>query len=220
MTATLEPVGIFLAFVITLMILSYVFGDNALYRLASYLFIGSSAGYIAAVLLKDVFLVKLQNITMGGVTTDEISLLGVLAILTFLLLGKVNPSFASFGNIPMALIVGVGTAVSVAGAVIGTLIPNILGLGAGATINQVPIVLITLLGTVATLVYFNFTFFKNEARPKERSALLNVVSNIGKFFIMVALGVVFAGVLTASINALVDGFSFFSEMLRIALNIN
>jgi hypothetical protein len=220
MTSTLEPVGTFLAFVITLMVLSYVFGDNPLYRLASYIFVGSSAGYIAAVLIKDVLLVRLQGVTVGGVTANEISMLVVLAIFSLLLLGKVNPTFAFIGNVPMAMIVGVGTAVAISGAVVGTLLPNLMGLGAGASFSQAPIILLSLFGTVATLIYFNFTFLKKESNPKEPPMWMRIFSKIGKFFIMVSLGVVFAGVLTASINALVDGFAFFSEMLRIALNIN
>ena len=220
MTSTLEPVGTFLAFVITLMVLSYVFGDNPLYRLASYIFVGSSAGYIAAVLIKDVLLVRLQSVTVGGVTPSEISMLGVLGIFTILLLGKLNPSFAFVGNIPMAMIVGVGTAVAVSGAVIGTLLPNLMGLGAGASLSQAPLVILALFGTVATLIYFNFTFLKKETAPNEPPVWMRIFSAIGKFFIMVSLAVLFAGVLTASINALVDGFAFFSEMLRIALNIN
>jgi hypothetical protein len=220
MTSTLEPVGTFLAFVITLMVLSYVFGDNPLYRLASYIFVGSSAGYIAAVLIKDVLLVRLQGVTVGGVTANEISMLVVLAIFSLLLLGKVNPTFAFIGNVPMAMIVGVGTAVAISGAVVGTLLPNLMGLGAGASLSQAPIILLSLFGTVATLIYFNFTFLKKENNPKEPPLWMRIFSKIGKFFIMVSLGVVFAGVLTASINALVDGFAFFSEMLRIALNIN
>lgn len=220
MTSTLEPVGTFLAFVITLMVLSYVFGDNPLYRLASYIFVGSSAGYIAAVLIKDVLLVRLQGVTVGGVTANEISMLVVLAIFSLLLLGKVNPTFAFIGNVPMAMIVGVGTAVAISGAVVGTLLPNLMGLGAGASLSQAPIILLSLFGTVATLIYFNFTFLKKENNPKDPPLWMRIFSKIGKFFIMVSLGVVFAGVLTASINALVDGFAFFSEMLRIALNIN
>lgn len=220
MTSTLEPVGTFLAFVITLMVLSYVFGDNPLYRLASYLFVGSSAGYIAAVLVKDVILTRLSSVTAGGIATNEITLLGVLAILTILLLGKLNPAFAFIGNLPVAMIVGVGTAVSVAGALFGTLLPNVMGLGAGATAGQIPVVMLSLFGTIATLMYFNFTFFRSDSRPKEPPVWMTVFAKIGKFFIMVALGVVFAGVLTASISALVDGFDFFSDMLRIALNLS
>lgn len=220
MITTMEPIGVFLAFVITLMVLSYVFSDNVFYRLASYIFVGSSAGYIAAVLVKDVLLIKLQNLTVQGISANEVSLLGVLAIFTVLLLGKLNPSFGFIGNIPMAMIVGVGTAISVAGALFGTLLPNIMGLGAGAELSQIPTILISMVGTIATLIFFNFTFLKGDKRVQTQPAWMSGIAKVGKFFIVVALGVVFAGVLTASINALVDGFSFFGEMLRIALNIN
>ena len=137
MTSTLEPVGTFLAFVITLMVLSYVFGDNPLYRLASYIFVGSSAGYIAAVLIKDVLLVRLQSVTVGGVTPSEISMLGVLGIFTILLLGKLNPSFAFVGNIPHGNDCGGGhSSGSVGGCDWKHFCPNLMGLGAGASLSQ------------------------------------------------------------------------------------
>jgi hypothetical protein len=37
------------SFLITIFILSYLFGDNILFRLAIYVFIGAAAGYVAAV---------------------------------------------------------------------------------------------------------------------------------------------------------------------------
>lgn len=220
MTISLEPIGVFLAFVITLMVLSYVFGDNPLYRLACYIFIGSSAGYIAAIIIKDVLIAKLQNIGNGGISQNEILLLGSLMVLSLLLFSKISPSFSLFGNIPMALIVGVGTAIAIEGALFGTLIPAVFGIGAGSSANQIPLILLSMLATIATLFYFNFTVRKRQLKNPDRSAWLNVVAKTGKFFIMVALGVIFAGVLTASISALVESFSFFSEILRIALNIN
>ena len=37
-----------IAFIFTLMIFSYLLGDNPLYRIAAYFFVGVSAGYIAS----------------------------------------------------------------------------------------------------------------------------------------------------------------------------
>ena len=39
----------FLGFLLTLMILSYLVGDNPAFRVAVYIFVGVSAGYVAAV---------------------------------------------------------------------------------------------------------------------------------------------------------------------------
>jgi len=43
-----------IAFLITLMILSYLIGDNPLFRVAVYIFVGVSAGYVAAVAIRQV----------------------------------------------------------------------------------------------------------------------------------------------------------------------
>jgi len=45
----LDLAGTFLGFVLTLMTFSYVFGDNALFRIAIHIFIGVSAGYAAII---------------------------------------------------------------------------------------------------------------------------------------------------------------------------
>ncbi len=62
----------------------------------------------------------------------------------------------------MALIIGAGTAIAIGGALFGTLLPSILGIGKNATIAQVPGVLFGLFGTVSTLIYFTYTVRKGE----------------------------------------------------------
>ena len=47
------------AFIFTLMILSYLIGDNPLFRAAVYIFVGVSAGYVAAVAFHQVILTNL-----------------------------------------------------------------------------------------------------------------------------------------------------------------
>src|SRR3990172_4998097 len=47
----LETLGTLLAAVLTVMVLSYILGDNALFRIATYLFVGVASGYAAAVAL-------------------------------------------------------------------------------------------------------------------------------------------------------------------------
>ena len=45
----MEQIGLWAGFVLTLMIFSYLLGDNILYRLAVYVFVGLAAGYITVV---------------------------------------------------------------------------------------------------------------------------------------------------------------------------
>ena len=45
----MEVVWSIVSFVVTLLIFSYIFGDNPLFRLASYAFVGVAAGYAVVV---------------------------------------------------------------------------------------------------------------------------------------------------------------------------
>ncbi|MBI4732607.1 MAG: hypothetical protein HY781_10900 [Chloroflexi bacterium] len=60
--------GLF-SFLLTLMVLSYLIGDNPAFRVAIYLFIGVSAGYAAAVAWNQVLMPRLfLPIAEGGWT--------------------------------------------------------------------------------------------------------------------------------------------------------
>ncbi|HLV33734.1 MAG TPA: hypothetical protein VKY59_01415, partial [Spirillospora sp.] len=45
----MEQIGLWAGFVLTLMVFSYILGDNFLYRLAVYVFVGLAAGYIVVI---------------------------------------------------------------------------------------------------------------------------------------------------------------------------
>ena len=52
----LDLVGAILGFVLTIFVFSYIAGDNVLFRIASHLFIGVTAGYVAIVIVQNVIL--------------------------------------------------------------------------------------------------------------------------------------------------------------------
>ena len=58
----LDLAGMAVSFILTVLVLLYAFEDNALFRLAVYLFIGVAAGYAGAVALKDVLLPRLFSL--------------------------------------------------------------------------------------------------------------------------------------------------------------
>ena len=59
MVISLDLVAGILGFIFTLLIFSYLIGDNPLFRVAIYIFIGVSSGYIAAVALWQVIIPRL-----------------------------------------------------------------------------------------------------------------------------------------------------------------
>ena len=56
---SIEVLWLFISFVLTLLIFSYIFGDNPLFRLATYAFVGVSAGYLLVTILQQVLWPKL-----------------------------------------------------------------------------------------------------------------------------------------------------------------
>jgi hypothetical protein len=197
--------------VFTLMIFSYVIGDNFLFRLALYIFTGVSAGYIASVSWQQVLWPKLISPLFFGSTLDVLLLI-VPLIGSLMILMKVSPRLAGVGRFAMAFIVGAGAAVTVVGAIRGTLIPQVAGtinafdpnLGlVNALINGSVI----LLGTIVTLIYFHFGAQTRADGSVRRLGIIEVLAWLGRFFVGVTLGVVFAGVYAAALTALIERVS-------------
>ncbi len=197
-------------FVLTLMVFSYIFGDNFLFRLASYLFVGVSGGYVGALVIDQVIFPRLIYPLLDGTLAEKI-LAGIPLILGTLLLTKLSPRLARLGNIPMAYLVGIGAAIAVGGAVFGTLLGQIRG--AAEPFNMTDPTnsfggmlegLVILVGAVGTLVYFQFGANTRPDQPPRRAPLVEGLALVGQIFIGITLGALFAGVYAAAITALVE----------------
>jgi hypothetical protein len=216
-------------FLLTLMMLSYIFGDNVLFRLASYLFVGVSAAYVALILVVQVIGPKLFEPLINGTLEEKVVAI-VPLVLGMLLIMKLSPRLARLGNISMAYLIGVSAAVMVAGVVLGSLIPQVV-----ATTNSFDLqgavnkgtnpffqfvdAFYIAVGTIATLVFF---YFGAKSRPNttpERSRWINMAAKVGQVFIGITLGAVFAGVYSAALAALIERISSLWNSLFIILKI-
>lgn len=196
----------------TLMIFSYVIGDNFLFRLAIYIFTGVSAGYIASVAWWQVLLPKLFIPLLLGSTQDAILLLFPLMGIVMIFM-KISPRLSGIGRFAMAFIVGAGAAVTIVGALSGTLIPQVEGTinafsPALGTLNIITNGLAVLLGTALTLIYFHFGARTRADGSIRRMGVIEILAWLGRFFIGVTLGVVFAGVYAAALTALIERIFF------------
>jgi hypothetical protein len=214
MVLTPDLITGFISFVITLMILSYLIGDNPFFRFATHLFIGVSAGYIAVVAVWQVLYPKLIVPLMGGNQLQKafmlLPMLGALLILM-----KVSPRLSKLGSPAMAYLVGVGAAVAIGGAWIGTLSPQILATinrfelpggfaaGVGALFNGG----IILLGAVTSLAYFHFGARTNSEGSIRRNFIVEGFAWLGRIFISITLGAIFAGVYAAALTAFIERIS-------------
>ena len=202
-----------IAFLFTLMVLSYLIGDNPLFRVAVYIFVGVSAGYVAAVAWWQVLWPNVVVRVLTG-TPMQRALLAVPILLSGLLLMKAWPPLARLGMPAMGLLVGAGAAVAIGGAVNGTLIPQV-----GATIGlfdpqkftsiyTLINALVVLAGVVTSLVYFHFGARVTPEGAVRRFTLIEVVAFIGSIFVAITLGALFAGIYAAALTALIERLHF------------
>ena len=227
-----DPIGAIIGFALTIMVLSYLIGDNILFRLAVSIFIGVASGYAAVLILYNVIwhqvLVPLFQVINTGKTDNLITY--ATHVLPAVLLGiwmltKVSPRLSRGGTPVLAFLTGVGAATVIAGAVRGTIFPQI---GASANLLNIqtgPVELsklvgwfinglIVLVGTVTTLIYFKFGIKRQEEGvPVQHSLILEYLSTAGQGFIVITLGVLFAGVYIATLTALIDRIQFLWDII-------
>lgn len=209
-----------LSLLLTILVLTYlVLGDNPLFRFASYAFIGVAAAYVILVTLDQVILPKLLQPMLFG-TMDQRILLVVPLLLSILLLLKLFPRLSRVGSLSTAYLVGTAAAVTIGGALVGTLLPqsiataNLFSLKTNPSLASVGVggVLLDsgyiLVGTLAALLYFQFGAKSKPNQPVQRPRWIETIAKIGQFFIAITFGALFAGVYTSAVTALIERVSF------------
>ena len=206
------------SFVITLLILSYLIDDNPLFRAATFIFVGVSAGYVTAVAWNQVISpLLLRPILSGEIFSNffKAILLAFPLLGSALLLTKVSPRLSGLGQLPVAYLAGVGAAVAIGGATIGTLLPQInatfdnfdVTLAVSRGINPAFMMMngaLILLGVVGTLAYFHFGARRKTDGTVKRNVLINILTLIGRIYIGITFGVLFAGVYMTALTALIE----------------
>jgi hypothetical protein len=211
-------------FVLTLTIFSYLFGENVLFRLGGYLFVGVTAGYVATIVIYQVLWPRIVIPLVNGTLSEKLVAL-VPFLLGFLLLFKLSPRLSHIGGLPMSYLVGAGAALTITGAVFGTIFGQVSGAissfnfqtSDGQTtgpVFQFIEAFIILIGTITTLIYFNFTGRAKSDDGLQRSNWMGSLAKIGQVFIAITFGALFAGVFLASIAALVNRLEFIREVIQ------
>jgi hypothetical protein len=231
----LDFIEMIVAAFITVMILSYVIGDNVLFRIATYLFIGVASGFAGAIAWENVIKPTLITPLIDGEggflmlfsREGAVTFLIPWMLVLFLLL-KLSPKLSRFGSFPMALLVGVGAAVVVGGSITGTLVPQ--SIAAAETLSQDVVfpsageplsvwleglisALVVVLATISVLIYFRFSAQRDLTGGARRSKIAEVFAYLGQIFIAVTFGVMYAGALMATIVILAQRFQFLHDVV-------
>lgn len=232
-------IGGLVAAILTVMVLSYLIADNPLFQLATHIFIGLTAGYAGTIVLHDVLKPALLDPIIGagvdGVLDGEIfaGIEGILLVGAWLLIGilmlKISPSTSRWGALPILILVSVAAGVIVGGAITGTIIPQ--SINAMESLNPNAItpqtgetgferlvnVIILLVGTLSTLLYFHFSARRGPTGEGSRSQFMAGAATVGHIFIAITFGTMFAGALMASLIALaerVESIGTFVDLVR------
>lgn len=218
---SIELISAFIGLIMTLLVFSYLIGDNPLFRFAIYLFIGVASGYAATVVLHYLLIPRLA---FQFDNLNQLILLVIPLILGISLLAKLFPRIAWVGNMAMAVLVGVGAATAVGGALIGTLLPqaqaatDLFDVTAPGGSPNIFVRLfegtVMFLGTVLTLASFHFTAGRAPDGTIQRNQVFEGIAWAGRLFIAITLGVLFAGVYMAALTAMIERLSSLINFIR------
>lgn len=203
--------GMWIAALLTLIVYSYLIGRNPLFRFAQHLFLGTAIGYAVLIVLQRFLAPAAMRAVVPGPGSDPVSramtVLGLLwGILLFAWMYRPIRWLVSW---PLAIAFGVGSALAVGGALMGTLIPQVgatllplRGAGAADNLITVAIVLLGLLG-----------LFFSVRREGVLGKALGGVARLGRWSLLVALGAFLGARAISLLNAVVERLEFLGQWL-------
>ncbi len=210
-----DIIGLIIGLTLTLFIYSYLFiGNKFPYRLAIHILVGASAAYAAVIVSQQVMAPLYKTLTENPTPAAAVYWVVPILLLLFLLLRRLHVA-SWLGNNTIALLVGVGAAVALLGALTGTLWPQLSQANAN-TNNAIRGVLVAVLAAL-TLLSFQFTTFRaSQDGVWERSSWQRLIFIGGRAVLMMTFGALFAMVLNTSFVLLADRINFFlSEFARL-----
>jgi len=199
-----NDLGILVGFVLTIFIYSYLLKDNPLYRIAVHLLVGVSAAYAAVVVTRQILIPILSQIAQEPADADSL-LWSVPILLALLLLLRRIPSIGWLSNGAIAMLVGVGAAVALVGAILGTLWPQII---VQSDVGKVPGIFLAIF-TVCTLFTFQFTGRLGKEGEWVRPVWQRGLVLIGRAVLTITFGVLFTTVLNTSLVLLIDRVNYY-----------
>ena len=203
MVFNLDIIGVWLLVLMTLCILSYLYGDNPFYKIAEHIFVGVSAGYIFALTWWDQIWPNLfgrlfPTYVDAGFEFSPSYIIPL--ILGIFMLFRLIPSLSWLARFPIAFIVGMAAGLKVYVYINSNILIQIqnsaidFSKSGGEIFNHI----LVLLGVISALVYFFFS--------KEHKGTVGVISKIGIYFLMIKFGASFGFAVMGRISLLIGRF--------------
>ena len=203
------------SFILTLMVFSYVLGDipvmRNFYRIAVYIFVGMTAAFTLIVTYEGVLLPYIHEIQQPTSSTNTADMIIFITALLFGLLLILKPigRLTWLTNSVFAVVIVVGAAIAIIGAMTGTLFPLIR---TSTTLSNDTTGLLStgviFLGTITSLLYFHYQAKIGDDGEVKQGALIHGLGMIGKVFIVIALGAIYAAAMLTSLTILTERIGF------------
>jgi len=215
---TADVLGTWVAALLTLAVLSYILGNNIVFRMAEYLFVGMAAGYAGALAWSQVLWPRLLMLIAEP---REHWPYAVFFALGVLLLARGARRIAVLGNLPLGVLFGTGAALAVGGALTGTLVPQmraaiapLVPAGELDTVSVWTYVLdavLLLLGTLAVFSAFHYRTHKEGSHAGFLDGLLGASRGLGRVIITIAFGALLSGALMSFFTILLSRLDFLTH---------
>ena len=199
MEFNLEIVGIWFLVLMTLSILSYLYGDNPFYKAAEHIFVGISAGYVFALTWWDQVWPNLfGRLGINDSAGFELDLLYIIPlILGIFMLCRLIPSLSWLARISIGYIVGMAAGLKIYVFMNSNILAQIQNSAIDFNKNGWEIFnhILILFGVISGLVYFFFS--------KEHKGTIGKISKIGIYFLMIKFGASFGFAVMGRISLLI-----------------
>jgi hypothetical protein len=203
-----QMIGLWVAALLTLAVLSYVVGENPVFRLTQYLFVGISAGYAAALAWNWVLAPRLNMLVRDTRASWPYAIMFALGLL---LLARGWRPLSRLAGVPLALVLGVGAAVAVGGALRGTLVPQV----AASIVSVAPVdyggglrgwayaldAALALISTIAVLAAYRYRSAA-AGRPSVQTRIWQALGAVGRALTVLVLAALLAGAALSFYSAL------------------
>lgn len=196
-----------IAGLLTLAVLSFLYRDNPVYKMAESLLIGLSIGYFLVITWTNTLAASLFTPLFGE---GKLTLIIPMA-LGLMMFGRLHSKTAIWSRIPIGVMIGAGA---------GVAIPAMLGartmVQISATVQPlwsesgVPAlsVIVVLVGLLSTLAYFYFS--------REHVGALGQVAGVGTWFLMIFFGTTFGYTVMSRMSTLIGRVEFLlSDLLHL-----
>jgi hypothetical protein len=223
-TSLLDLAGTLVAVVLTLFVFSYLLGDNFLFRLAEHMFIGVAVGYAVVIAFHSVLAPKLLTPLvqlLGAGNWGGVALMLIPLIFGLFLLTKPIRRLSWLGSLSVALLLGVGAALAIGGALLGTLLPQVSATADisrylnryGPGLGLISAVVI-ILGTIGVLLRFHFSAGGDGRLTQLRDRVVQTWGGLGQWFILIAFGTILATTFMSRMSLLAGRVQFLWDSVR------